>query len=97
MGVERPQTVRRALLSHPTGTALGAAMAQVRSGFVVVVTPTAELDLANACAAPRRIRPHMMERHEPALRASTAVGPRERTAPQVAPPDRALDLGRNVA
>ena len=66
-------------------------------GLVVVVAATTQLDVGDGGFASRRVGLHVVELQEAVLGAAAAVRPHEGAAAQVAQPDRALDLGRDVA
>src|SRR5258706_4545899 len=71
--------------------------AEDQLGLVLVVAPTAKRDVGDSGRALHRIGLYVVELQKCALRASPSSRGHEGALASVAPPDRALDLPRNMA
>src|SRR5712691_9720686 len=72
-GVESLCSIWDRGLAHDPG-AVAAALPEVHPALVIVVTPTAQLDVVHGRLAPEGIRVAMMEFDEPALVAAVTPG-----------------------
>jgi hypothetical protein len=88
--------VARHRLPHDPLTVVGPLPVEIRPRLVPVVAPAPELDVLDGGLAADGVRTDVVELDECTLVAPAAVGPHERAAAEVAHPDRALDLGRDV-
>lgn len=88
----RPSTVPNRTLAHEAA----AIAPEVHARLVFVVGSTPQLDVRHRSRTAQGVGMPVMELQEAALRAAPAGRTHERAAPQIAQPDRALHLGRDV-